>query len=501
MISRRELLAGGAVAASTLILPSGVTAASRRRRQVLTAGEFDCGVMAGVPGTDGTTLWTHVAGIDRPGWLRLEVARDEGFSQVVHRRLVKAVASRDFTARTVVASRRLSPGERYFYRFETGAGSSPVGRFTTARPADSAETLRIGVWACQDWKDGLYTAHAGLAQEEDLDLILCLGDYVYEGGGENEEIGRRDDVGPDRQAQTLPEWREKYRLYLSDPNLRAMHASAAFAGVWDDHEAENDYEGEKPGSLAADRRRVDFPTRKANGYRAFFEYGPRYRMPAAPSRIYRRIRLGGAADVLMLDTRQYREPDGTRTILGAQQREWLKSSLSASKASWKLLANQVMMMALEAAPGVPLNPDQWDGYPADREEVLNHVRANAIEGVAVVTGDIHTFFAGEVYPEGRSDLQRPPAAEFVCGAISSTGLEKDAGDATPAAEGAAIAANSPHMKYAQLSRRGYGVLELSQDELRVTFRSPTTVKQPEAEMETLARFRVDRAAGVVERSL
>ena len=499
-LTRRELLGTAASAAPALLLPTSATAASRRRPRVASAGEFDCGVMAGVPGRRTITVWTHVQGLERSGHVRLEIAADEGFDRVVHRELVRAERRRDFTARTTVRTRRLQPGERYWYRFETAAGSSAVGRFTTARPTDSREPLRIGFWSCQDWKDALYPAHAGLAQESDLDLILCLGDYVYESGGENAEIGRRDDVGPDRQSQTLPEWREKYRLYLSDPNLRAMHASAAFAGVWDDHEAENDYEGDQPGSLAPERRRVDFATRRRNGYRAFFEYGPRNQFPDERSRIYRRIRLGGVADVLLLDTRQYRGADGQRTILGAPQREWLKSTLSGSGAAWKILANQVMMMALEAAPGFPLNADQWDGYPADRAEVLGHVRENGITGVTAVTGDIHSFFAGEVYPNGRADGHRPPATEFIGGSISSTGLEKDFGQGATAGEAAAVAANTPHLKYAQLTRRGYGVLELTSEELRCTFRSPTTVKEHSAPIETLARFRVGREEGVVERA-
>jgi alkaline phosphatase D len=512
LLTRRRLLGAAAVTVPALVLAPGVTAASRRRPRLIREAEFDCGVMAGIPGTSAITVWTRAKGLERSGNLRLEIAADEGFDRIVHRDFVQAARVRDFTARATVRTRRLKPGERYWYRFETAAGSSPVGRFTTARPADSREPLRIGFFSCQSWKDGLYTAHAGLAAEQDLDLILCLGDYVYEGGGQNDAIGRRDDVGPDRQAQTLDEWRAKYRLYLSDPNLRAMHASSAFAGIWDDHEAENDYAGEHKGSLAEERRRVDFATRKRNGYLAFFEYGPRNRILAEPMRSYRRIKLGGLADILMLDTRQYRddqacstevEPcpgigDRTRTMLGTTQREWLKRSLSGSRATWKVIANQVMMMALESAPGLPLNPDQWDGYPGDRADVLSHVRRERVEGVAVVTGDIHTFFAGDVYPEGRADGQRPAATEFVGGAISSGGLEEDFGQAAVAGEAAVVAANAPHLKYAQLTRRGYGVLELTPDELRATFRSPTSVTQPTAPTETLARFRVGLREGVVE---
>ena len=512
-LTRRSLMAASLAAAPALVLPSGVTAASRRRPRIVREAAFDCGVMAGIPGTNAITLWTHAAGLERSGNLRVEIAADEGFDRIVHRGVAQAARVRDFTARTTVRSRRLKPGERYWYRFETRTGSSPVGRFTTARPADSREPLRIGFFCCQDWKDGLYTAHQGLAAEPDLDLVLCLGDYVYEGGGENAAIGRRDDIGPDRQAQTLDEWRAKYRLYLSDPNLRAMHATSAFAGIWDDHEAENDYAGSHEGSLAPERRRVDFETRRRNGYLAFFEYGPRHRIPADPMRSYRRIKLGGLADLLLLDTRQYRDDqacsteitpcpgieDRSRSLLGAAQRAWLKRSLSESRATWKVIANQVMMMALESAPGFPLNPDQWDGYPGERADLMGHVRREKIEGVTVITGDIHTFFAGDVYPEGRSDGARPPATEFVGGAITSGGLEQDFGDTTPAAEAAAVGANAPHLKYAQLSRRGFGVLELRPDELRATFRSPTTVFQPTATMETLAEFRVGLRDGVVER--
>jgi alkaline phosphatase D len=257
---------------------------------------------------------------------------------------------------------------------------------------------------------------------------------------------------------------------------------------------------------------VDPQTRKRNGYTAFFEYGPRNTIPQERRRLYRRIRLGGMADVLLLDTRQYRDPqacdtevtpcpgtaDRSRTMLGGPQRAWLKRTLSESRATWKVLANAVMAMALESAPGFPLNPDQWDGYPGDRSDVFGHVRREGIKGVTVVTGDIHTFFAGDVFPEGRSDLRRPAATEFVGGSITSGGLEEEFGDATALAEAGAVAANSPHLKYAQLSRRGYGVLELRPDELLATFRSPTSVLRADAPVEDLARFRVGLDEGTVE---
>ncbi len=517
-LTRRSLLtqAGAAALAGTGLglLPSGATAASTRRVQILREGGFGCGVMAGIPGPHAITLWTRLDGLDSSAHVTVEIARDEGFANVVHRGTARAFAGRDFTARTTVRSSKiLQPGERYFYRFATRTGSSPVGRFTTARPAGSREPLRIGFFSCQQWNSGLYPAHRGLSLEDDLDLVICLGDYIYEGGGQNDAIGRRDDIGPDRQAQTLDEYRAKYRLYLTDPNLRAMHASAAFAGIWDDHEAENNYAGTNEGTLDDARRRVDFATRQRNGYTAFFEYGPRNTIPQERRRSYRRIKLGGMADLLLLDSRQYRDDqacdtqiqpcpgiqDRSRTMLGAAQKAWLKGALSGSRATWKVIANQVMVMGLESAPGLPLNPDQWDGYPGDRAEIFGHIRREDIRGVTVATGDIHTFFAGDVFPEGRSDLGRPAATEFVCGSISSRGLEARFGDLSSAAEASAVTANTPHLKYAQLSRRGYGVMELRPDGLTTTFRSPTNVTSADAPVQDLARFTVSLADGTVQR--
>ncbi|WP_372791565.1 alkaline phosphatase [Paraconexibacter sp.] len=511
---RRSLLAGAAAGAVPFLLPSGATAAARRRVRPLTEGVFDCGVMAGIPGRHAITLWTHVGQIERSGTVRLEIAADESFKRVVHSQNVLATGVRDFTARaTVRSSKILQPGERYWYRFATRAGSSRVGRFTTARPADSRERLRVGFFSCQKWSSGLYPAHAGLARE-DLDLVLCLGDYIYEGGGADQEIGRVDEIGPNGQAETLDEYRQKYRLYLSDPDLQDMHASAAFAGIWDDHEVENNYAGESPGTLSASRRRVDPATRKRNGYTAFFEYGPRNTIRQERFRSYRRIRLGGLADVLLLDTRQYRDDqacdqevvpcegmsDPSRTMLGASQKAWLKGALTDPGSRWKVVANQVVAMGLDSVPGFPLNPDQWDGYPGDRTEVFDHVRRHDVRGVTMVTGDIHTFFAGDVYPGGRADGGRPAATEFVGGSISSFGLEQEFGSLTPMAEAGVVTTNSPHLKYAQLSRRGYGVLDLQHDELRATFRSPTTVRKRDAPIETIAGFVVDHAEGSVHRS-
>jgi alkaline phosphatase D len=225
-------------------------------------------------------------------------------------------------------------------------------------------------------------------------------------------------------------------------------------------------------------------------------------MPPFPrsKRIYRRIRLGGIADVLILDERQYRSdqtcndipgipcPDDggpDHTLLGRPQMEWLKGSLSSSSATWKLLASSVELMSWDSSPGVPLNRDGWDGYPRDRAEVGEHVIAEGIDGVSVLTGDVHHFAAGTVTTTGRTTGE-PWATEFVGGSITSPFLDGPFGEA---AEGGLV--TNPHQVFQNFARRGYGVLDASPETLRVRYRSPKTIEERTSEIETLAEFTVD----------
>jgi phosphodiesterase/alkaline phosphatase D-like protein len=152
------------------------------------------------------------------------------------------------------------------------------------------------------------------------------------------------------------------------------------------------------------------------------------------------------------------------------------------------------MMSWDHAPGFALNPDGWDGYQAERRELTSHIRAKGIDDVTVLTGDIHTFVAGDVTDDGRA-TGNPVATEFVGGSITSGTLDSPAGDLI-----AANAVTNPHWKFANFARRGYGVMDLSPRELKVRFRSPTTVKERDAPVETLAEFRVARGTPRVERT-
>jgi len=498
--TRRTFLVSSAAAAGALLLPSSVG----RAQSLARGGRFTLGVAAGQPATNGATLWTKLGGLERTSRLQVEIARDDQFRNVVYRQDVLADAERDFTVHHRAEHPVLAPGEQFFYRFYTCDENSPVGRFRTALPPDSREPVRVGFFSCQKYTAGYYTAHAGLAAEPDLDLVVCLGDYIYEELEDEQPLpGRQDRVGDNGEVETLAEFRRKYDLYKGDRQLQAMHAAHAFHAIWDDHEVENDYAGTNEGDVV--RRDIPFEQRKANGYRSWREHLPLL----GDRRIYGRVPLGANADVFLLDERQYRSAQvcepvtpcpqaRTRTdvtLLGAEQKAWLKDELAGSRATWKLLMNQVMVMALDLPTGTPINADQWDGYEAERRELLQHVLDRGIQNVSWLTGDIHTFFAGTVHVDGR--VTTPPAAtEFVGGSITSSGIADEFGGQQRATD--RIRELNPHISYVDTAANGYGIAEARRGELLVTFRSPQSVAVPQSPVRDLARFRVATGSTRVE---
>ena len=396
--------------------------------------------------------------------------------------------------------------------------------------------MRIAFFSCQDWMAGFYGAHADLAARDDIDVVVCLGDYVYErayiSATDRNPPVRADDTAEGGETQTLEEYRRKYALYHSDPDLQAVRARHPIVAIWDDHEVEDNYADREPGG-ATRVRRISFLERRANSYRAFFEHMPRLRRPEEPDRIYGSLPLG-AAEIFFLDTRQYRSeqpckganrllldfpclspevgrPD--RTLLGAAQLGWLKDGLSRSSATWKVIANQVMIMSLDLLPRIPLNVDSWDGYPVERRELIDHIAADGIRDVTFITGDIHTFFAGSVTRTGHrisrdgslSAIDGPPrATEFVGGAISSPGLvDRWAGPGETervfqahGLDQLAMVMNQ-HLAYVNQAYKGYGVMEAGEAGLTVEFRAVRDARVPGSPCFTLRRFSVARGSAHV----
>ncbi|MEU8560760.1 alkaline phosphatase D family protein [Streptomyces cyaneofuscatus] len=514
-LDRRRLLTGaGAVAALafTMNLPAaGTASAAELDARRITENPFTLGVASGDPLPGSVLIWTRLA--PRPyepaGGLPAsrvqvtwELAHDEGFRRIVRRGTVTAHAEFAHSVRADVQG--LDPGRGYFYRFRTGSWTSPTGRTRTAPAAGTRNSsLTLAAVSCQAYHDGYFTAHRHLAAE-DVDVVFHLGDYLYEyavtaTGGARNYTDRRLPAHYNRETVTLEDYRLRYALYKSDPDLRAAHAAHPFVVTWDDHETENNYAGEIPEN---DVPPEEFLLRRASAYRAYWENQP-LRTPQRPTgpdmRLYRRLTFGRLAQFDILDTRQYRSDqaygdgwrtpgpeseDPTRTMTGAAQERWLIDGWRASDATWNVVPQQVTFAERRDVPtaAYKLSMDAWDGYPASRQRVLAGAESAGVENLMVLTGDVHVSYAFDLKKDFADPASRTVGTEIVTTSISSG---KD-GAERPANWENQTRAN-PHMKHYN-GRRGYAVVTLTEKEARADFRTVSAVTTPGAPVTTAASF-------------
>ena len=439
-ISRRAWLAG----AATLVLPpwqAGQVDGVVRRRVRFAENPFQLGVASGDPTPDGVVLWTRLApqpliGGGMPparvevGW---QVARDEGFQQIVQEGTTVAAPQLAHSVHVEVAG--LDPDRWYWYRFRAGSEESPVGRTRTLPAVEATpQALRFAFASCQHFETGYYTAYQHMAAEN-LDLIIHLGDYIYEGAGRANLI--REHTG--LEITSLEDYRNRHAQYKSDGDLQTAHASCPWLVTWDDHEFDNNYASEVSEQTGIDE--VAFLARRANAYQAYYEHMPlrRSTVPRGPAmQIYRAVPFGRLATFFVLDTRQYRsdQPNGDgkkplegkvldpqATMLGTRQESWLTAGLLRSETQWNVLAQQVMMARVDRLPGEGghYSMDQWSGYDVPRKRLLQFLEDRQIPNPVVLTGDIHTNYVNDL----KVDFDRPElatiATEFVGTSISSAG--------------------------------------------------------------------------------
>lgn len=506
--TRRQFIRTGAPFAAAVLLAPEI--ALGHNRGLLSGGRFSDGVISGDPAQNGITLWTRLDGVEQSGSVALEVAKDKAFNNVVAHKHIRTSAAANHAVKAKVTG--LKAYEQYYYRFATKSEDSPVGRFRTALPADSNETVRFAFFSCADYTHGFYNAYEKMAAEGDLDFVVCLGDYIYSETYHTKQGGtavRDDKIGPPpqegyesvyRAAQTLSDYRDKYSLYRSDASLRKMHAKFPMIILWDDHEVQNNYAGKlDDGGLPANEEYSR--ARQAAGYRAFFENMPISKR--AGNRIYRSINYGKNVELFVMDQRQYRDDqpcgdavappcegyDAPRDFLGRAQMDWLKNGLTNSRASWKFMANELTIMPTKVLGGSYFGFDSWQGYPREREELLQHIKAAAVKDVVFLTGDIHTFIAGDV----RTQLGEGEnvALEFVGGSITSQNLGEtdiDAGggviikgnDANPNTDPGiinALRAENPWVDNADFDRHGYGRVVASRSRLQCDLVRMQTIKK------------------------
>lgn len=485
-------------------MAAAATGCSRQDRgPSFTADPFALGVASGDPSPDGFVLWTRLApdplnggGVAGDVGVRWEVAADDGFRQVV--RSGTATASAELAHSVHVEVTGLEAGRWYWYRFSAGDATSSAGRARTMpSPGSLPDRLSLAFASCQHYETGFYTAYEHMAAEHP-DLVFHLGDYIYEGPAQPRVRAHRGE-----ELASLEDYRNRYALYRSDPDLQLAHAACPWVVTWDDHEFDNNYAADV--SEHPDVRREAFLERRAAAYQAYYEHMPlrASQIPSGPSmKLYRKLSYGRLAQFAVLDTRQYRtdQPCGDKTqppcegasdpaatLLGDGQRRWLFESLRESPAEWNVMPQQVMMAQVDRMPGaeVRYSMDQWPGYGASRDRLLNFLAESRVRNPVVLTGDIHSNWVNDL-PLNFADPGSPVVAtEFVGTSISSSG---DGGPNTEYAEG--VMRDNPFVKL-QNAQRGYVSCEVTQGLWTARYRVLDRVSVRGAARQTLAEFAVE----------
>jgi alkaline phosphatase D len=435
-LPRRRFLAGLGAAAAAPALPALHRAALAAPAQP-DAAPFDWGVASFDPTPDSVLLWTRLdpaAGGDGPSALRWTLARDEGLTDAVATGEVLASPATGHCATAVVDG--LDDGRWWFFAFTAPDGRrSAVGRTRTLPRA--GQHLRLAVASCARFADGGFAAYRAIA-ERDVDVVVHVGDYVYTDGFAGE---RPHD--PPHRVVTLADYRTRYAQHRADPDLQALHARHPMVTAWDDHDVAGN--AWRDGAALHDADDGPWADRVAAATQAHEEWVPGRTARAEDGRLraWRHLDLGDLAELVVLDTRLWgrdrapRDPeelaaDG-RSMLGEDQAAFVAERLGRDdRPPWLLLLNQVMLHPLRlpvpssslaeqvrdagfiVTGGAAVNPDQWDGYPAAREQLLRAIGGRG--GVVALTGDVHSSWAWE---GPANDGGEPTMVELVTPSITS----------------------------------------------------------------------------------
>lgn len=473
------------------------------------ADPFSLGIASGAPLPDGVVLWTRLAPDPLNGGgmpplpvaVRWEIAHDEQFRRIAQ--AGTATADPLFAHSVHVEAQGLEPERWYWYRFMAGNAVSSTGRTRTAPAVAAAvDRFRFAFASCQQYEQGYYAAHRHMAAE-DIDLVVFLGDYIYESSWGRKHVRKHESGEP----RTLEQYRNRYARYKSDADLQRCHASFPWLVTWDDHEVSNDYANDRAQTLDP-----DFLARRASAYRACYEHMPlrRSALPEGPHmRLYGRHGFGSLVQFHVLDGRQYRDHqpcakpgrgggnvvddtgcaarrDPQRTLLGMEQEAWLHAGLAASRARWNIIAQQTLMAQMghrRPGPGQQFWTDGWDGYPAARARLLDAIAKRRPGNPLVIGGDMHFNCVADLKADFDDPRSRVVATEFVATSITSQGPDQARLDAQRA--------DNPHVRFANSERRGYVVMEVGERRCLARLRAIESEKDADTPASTLASFAVE----------
>ena len=478
---------------------------------------FSLGVASGQPQPDSVVLWTRLriteadaAQMAQPVTVVCELFADAALRQPLRQWRVQTDASRAHSVHVIANG--LQAGRHYWYRFVCGSATSPVGHTRTSPGVnDAVDRLRIALASCQHFEQGYFVAHREMAQR-DLDLVLFVGDYIYESTNPQYML-RKHEGGVPKQ---LDEYRERHAQYKGDADLRACHAAHPWVMTWDDHEVVNDYAND------LDRNYTDpqvFLRRRSAAYQAYFEHMPVRLGPdannASQMRIHDRMAWGRLADLWTLDCRQYRDhqacpdpmrgggrvvvgcdalADNSRTMLGAAQEQWFTDGLTRSNKRWKLVAQSTQMSS--SGVNTPLGrsafTDGWDGYPQARARLLGTVAQAGLKDVVMLGGDVHMNVAAQLRVQANDEKSPIVASELVTTSITSRGLGEKLL--------AQIRDSNPDIVHARSDERGYTLMDVKPQGISAQFRTTPTPAKADGVLKTQAQFQIQAGVAGVQKA-
>ena len=529
-IPRRRILKAGLYGSTLLALPSLAA--------VMNARGFTHGVASGEPDSSSVLLWTRYVS-DSETRLRVEIAADTLFTRVVAASEALATPERDFTARTVMTG--LAPGRWYFYRFIAPDGrTSQVGR-TRTLPVGETSRFGLGLMSCSNLGFGWFNAYAHACERSDLDIIVHVGDYIYEypqgSYPDAKAIVPGRVLDPAGELLTVGDYHLRYACYRPDPDLQRMHQFYPVVSQWDDHELANDaWRGGAENHQAA--REGDWEQRKTAALRAYRDW-----MPVSDD-LWKSYQIGDLVTLFKLETRiagrnepldlarfiggrrdveqalvEFRDgplADPARSILGAEQERWLENGLRASTKQgtrWQVLAQQIIMGEVRVPPGasrwipadaaefvrkraqvaeisaklqLPYNLDSWDGYPAARARLL-HSAQRAAANLVVLAGDSHNAWANNLSIDGKA-----AGIEFATHSVTSPGFESSLSGIAPSDLAAALRKANSGLAFSDTSQRGYTSLQFTPGAVTGRFHFLRTIRERNTAMNGERRLSAQR---------
>jgi alkaline phosphatase D len=487
---------------------------------------FGLGVAAGAPSTDGFVLWTKLApqpmheDPDAPGGITgpsveiaYKIASDDAMKHVVQAGEAIADAAWGYSVHKTI--RGLKPGRPYWYQFSSGNAESRVGRAMTL-PSRATDALKFAYFSCSHYENGYFSAYRHAASENP-DFAVFLGDYIYE--YHQKDASKHPIVrvhsGNGDDLDSLSDYRLRYSQYRTDTDLQLLHANVPSLLTWDDHEVQNDYAGKWSETYIPPDQ---FLKRRANAYRAFYEFMP-LKATSAPRgpdmRLYDRYDFGDLLRVDLIDGRQYRsrgacyenqqklgkkggghaeDPescpellDPSRSMIGLAQEAYLFDGLKTSRAKWNVIANDVMMARrFQPGPSGKMDgdwTDDWNGFPASRDRLMQHIASSKVSNPVAITGDIHSFWANEL----KTDFDNPNApvigTELIGTSVTSYGIDYDLAKQ--------LLPYNPHIKFFESRKRGYVSVDLNRKTLTAKYQAISDVTDPNATLSTLKTFVIE----------